>query len=123
MALSISEAAIRFAGSWPAPLSAKHSTRLLDRRFGRTRAPPIWPVARAPRGVDAELGDHAILFERLGSIRPHAGDHDKVPIWRPPPGDRPLHRNSIPPIDICVDHCTLLDPINCLPPRAHRLRL
>src|SRR5258708_17330196 len=100
MAICISEAGIRFVGSGPDPLSAKQFTRLLDRRFGRTRAPPIWPVARAPRGVDADLCDHAILFERLGSIRPHAGNDYKVAIWLRPRGHRPFDGNTIPPIDI-----------------------
>src|SRR6266403_1027180 len=121
MALSISEAAIRFVWSSPDPLSAKQFLRLFDRPFGRTCAPPIWPVARAPRGVDAELGDHAILFERLGSIRPHAGNDDKVAIWLRPRGDRPFDRNSIPRIDIVVDDYDLLDQINCRPHREHRL--
>src|SRR6516165_11440439 len=106
-------ATIRFVWSLPDFMSAKQLPRLFDRRFGRTCALPVWPVARAPRGVDAELGDHAILFERLGSIRPHAGNDDKVAIWLRPRGDRPFDGNGIPRIDIVVDNYDLLDQIDC----------
>src|SRR6516165_8597440 len=121
MAFSIGEAAISFVWSSPDPLSAKQLPGLFDRRFGRTCALPVWAVARAPRGVDAELGDHAILLERLGSIRPHAGNDDKVAIWLRSRGDRPFDGNGIPRIDIVVDDYDLLDQIDCRPDREHRL--
>src|SRR6516164_1697703 len=121
MAFSIGEAAIRFVWSSPDPLSAKQLPRLFDRRFGRTCALPVWAVARAPRGVDAELGDHAILFERLGSIRPYVGNDDKVAIWLRPRGNCPFNGNGIPRIDVVVDDYDLLDQIDCRPDREHRL--
>src|SRR5260370_1036795 len=70
MALSISEAAIRFVWSSPDPLSAKQFLRLFDRPFGRTCAPPIWPVARAPRGAHAD----STLPQRRYADASHRGE-------------------------------------------------